>query len=102
MSRAKPARRLSDAAKRKGYTSRLQNPPRVSQQVQIIKPPKRVSPEMKAARPAGQRETVEEFLARGGRIQQLPNGASGEPYFESMRERNDRLLTRLDRETEFQ
>lgn len=52
-------------------------------------------------RPAGQRETVEEFEARGGRIQKLAHGESSRPPFENMRAVDQasmrrRLTTALD------
>lgn len=42
-------------------------------------PAKPVPPPMRSAHPAGPRETVEEFLARGGRVQRLPMGAVAVP-----------------------
>lgn len=45
-----------------------------------------------SGRAAGQRESVEEFLARGGRIQKLANGESSTPLFESVRALNDKSM----------
>ena len=75
----KAAPRLSAAEKRKGYTSKHARSPRASQQVQVVKPaPKPLPAQLRT--PAPERfETVDEFLARGGRIGVLPNGASANP-----------------------
>lgn len=45
-----------------------------------------------SGRAAGQRESVQEFLARGGRIQKLANGATSTPMFESVRALNDKSM----------
>ncbi len=46
----------------------------------------------RALRPAGERETVAEFLKRGGRIQKLKPGESSSPLFESVRELNAKTM----------
>lgn len=43
-------------------------------------------------RPAGQRETVEEFEARGGRIQKLKHGESSGPAYENLRAIDQRSM----------
>ena len=62
-----PAPRQSDQAKREGYASPKAKPPKPASQVRIVDPPRERAP----ATPAGERETVEEYVARGGRIEVL-------------------------------
>lgn len=61
------APRQSDATKRSGYASPKALPPKPASQVRIVDPPRERAP----ATPAGERETVEEFQKRGGRIEVL-------------------------------
>lgn len=61
------APRQSDKAKRAGYASPKAMPQKPASQVRIVDPPRERAP----AAPAGDRETVEEFQARGGRIEIL-------------------------------
>ena len=72
---AKPAPMRSAAEKRGSYTSRHANVPKPSMHVRIIAPPRPKA----AAHPAGKHETVEEFRARGGRIETVPSHASSHP-----------------------
>lgn len=67
-SAAQPAApRLSDTAKRAGYASAKAMPPKPASQVRIVDPPREAVPAM----PAGARESVAEFMARGGRVEIL-------------------------------
>jgi hypothetical protein len=87
----------------KRYASPLARAPKPASKIVIIgkAAPKPIAPPRKVAHPAGARETVEEFLARGGRVQVLPNGASYEPLFENLRDRNHRIgMLRARAETE--
>jgi hypothetical protein len=68
--RQRAARRESDAQKRARYTSNRATPPTEAQQFRIAEPPRPRAP----ATPANGRETVDEFLRRGGHIQALPTG----------------------------
>jgi hypothetical protein len=88
----------------KRYASPFAHAPKPASKIVIGKAaPKPIAPPLKRARPAGARETVEEFIARGGKVQVLPNGASAEPLFENLRDRNHRVgLLRARAETESQ
>lgn len=73
----KPARVRKAAVPKPALSARKPQPkPTAAQQLQIV--PKK--PDVTtAAPPRATRETVDEFLRRGGRIERLPNGASADP-----------------------
>lgn len=99
--RRRPALKAA-AQPAKRYASPFAHAPKPASKIVIGKPaPKPIAPPRNTAHPAGARETVEEFLARGGRVQVLPNGASSEPLFENLRDRNHRIgMLRARAETE--
>lgn len=58
-------------------------------------PAQRIAVTRTSTRPprfTGERETVAEFLARGGRIQKLKHGECSSPLFESVRALNDKTM----------
>lgn len=67
---AKPA-----AAPAPKVAERAPQKPTPAQQFRVVEPPRPKAP----AHPAGRVETVEEFLARGGHVQVLPNNFSSTP-----------------------
>lgn len=79
---AKPGPKPKPAkpAAKKRYASPLAREPKPASKIAIgVHAPKPPPPPRAAAHPAGAFETVDEFLARGGKVQRLPNGASAHP-----------------------
>lgn len=99
----------ANARTRSDFRARVPKPkpPRVCKPVAVKrsaaptpKQPRKVSPTQRIlpARPTiprratAERETVADFLKRGGRIQQLKPGESSTPLYESVRVMNDRTM----------
>lgn len=77
--RRRPALKAATGAAKR-YASPLAREPKPASKIAIgVHAPKPPPPPRAAAHPAGAFETVDEFLARGGKVQRLPNGASAHP-----------------------
>ena len=97
--KAKPARKKPAAKPAAPKKPRAAVKPTAAQQVQVVAKPLAPPASTPKATPF---ETVEQFLARGGRIQRLPDGASATPLHITRADIDDANWRRREQQIESQ